>query len=167
MQPYSNGAISDRFLKTLRSCPAGSEVFNPEAYLGNFAGLNNPVIVNVDGTSMISSIFGRSYFDHAGYTTTHSYQADIGNINLTAADGVGSFIDTGERITSAGQNYKAFAIAWAPAPVVTGNHRRGAAAADDTAILQIDNKTPSARDKTWTINVTAGTVKAGVSVSLI
>ena len=36
-------------------------------------------------------------------------------------------------------------------------------AADDTAILQIDNKTPSARDKTWEISVTSGTVDAGVA----
>jgi len=36
-------------------------------------------------------------------------------------------------------------------------------ATDSIAILQMDNKTPSARNKTWEINVTSGTVKADVS----
>jgi YVTN family beta-propeller protein len=39
------------------------------------------------------------------------------------------------------------------------------AASDDTAITQIDNRTPSARDKTWALDVTTGTVKADVSSS--
>ena len=36
-------------------------------------------------------------------------------------------------------------------------------ATDDVAILQIDNRTPSVRNKSWEINVTAGTVKDNVT----
>jgi hypothetical protein len=113
LQPYSGGTITGRFLKTLRSCPADSEVFNSEAHFGNFAGLNNPVSVNIDGTLTITGIYGRSYFGDTGYTTAQHYQEDTGYFNVTAADSAGYYIDSGRHITS-GRNYKAFAIAWAP-----------------------------------------------------
>jgi hypothetical protein len=48
LQGTSGGVISDAFLATLAACPAGSEIFT--ASLSNFAGLNNPVCINSDGT---------------------------------------------------------------------------------------------------------------------
>jgi polyhydroxyalkanoate synthesis regulator phasin len=161
LQPYFSGVITERFMKTLDSTPAGGEVFT--VALSNFAGLNNPVCVNADGTLSIQAIFGRDYNGDTGYTTTQSNLTGIGAVSLTTADDAAHLIQAGVMEVSAEgtRYYKAFAILWMPADAITV----AGTATDDTAILQIDNKTPSARDKTWDINVTTGTVKAGVSAS--
>jgi hypothetical protein len=156
LQPYFSGVITERFMKTLASNPAGSEIFT--VALSSFAGLNNPVDVNADGTFAIQPIFGCVYYDKPGYTTTKNNMAGVGTVWATAADSPEYYIDAGSS-DKIGGRYKAFAIAWSPYVTVSGT------ATDDTAILQINNKTPSARDKTWDINVTTGTVKAGVSAS--
>ena len=161
LQPDFSSVITERFMKTLDSTPAGVEVFT--VALSNFAGLNNPVCVNADGTLSIQAIFGRDYNGDTGYTTTQSNLTGIGAVSLTTADDAAHLIQAGVMEVSAEgtRYYKAFAILWMPADAITV----AGTATDDTAILQINNKTPSVRDNTWDINVTTGTVKGGVSAS--
>jgi len=153
LQETSGGVITDEFLETLAACPAGSEIFTVP--LSGFGGDNNPVCVNTDGTLSIQPIFGRDYYGDTGYSTYPPDISGAGREIFTYADNPAYYIDAGENV--GGGRYHAFAIAWAQALTVAGT------ATDDTAILQIDNKTPSARDKTWEINVTSGTVKAGLA----
>ena len=156
LQPMSGGAIPASFMSALAATPADSEV--KTVTLNNFSGLNNPVGVNTDGTVMLTSIYSSSYHDHEGYTTSQGDQVGIGIAQFTVADSAAYYIDTG--MSMGDGNYHAFAIVWsgeATTFTVAGT------ATDDVAILQIDNKTPSARDKTWEINVTSGTVKAGLT----
>jgi YVTN family beta-propeller protein len=153
----SNGAISERFMDTLASNPSGSEVFTVP--LSSFAELNNPVCVNADGTLHIQPIFAADYYEEEGYST---YPEDSTTQLFTSADDEAYYIDAGECAApgSAYSIYKAFAIAWSmPTLTVAGT------AGDDTAILQIDNMTPSARDKTWVLDVTTGTVKTDISAA--
>lgn len=120
LQPQSGGVITDEFLQTLSSCPADSEVFNPGSSLSNFAGLNNPVGINSDGTLMILSIYGKDYVGHPGYPTEKGYSAEAGEMWFTHAQDQGFYIDTGHAVAGAGSgNYKAFAIAWQPYLVPT------------------------------------------------
>jgi len=137
LQPYFSGVITERFMKTLASNPAGSEIFT--GVLSYFAGLNNPVGVNTDGTLRISPIFGRDYYGRTGYTTSACDQLGIGIVQFTVADSPEYYIFAGE-IIGGGPHYHAFAILWMPADAITV----AGTATDDTAILQIDNKTPSA-----------------------
>jgi hypothetical protein len=155
LEPDSGGIISQSFLDTLSSCPAGSEIFT--APLSNYTGINNPVGINTDGTLIIVPIFGRDYYGQTGYS---NYPTTLvpGDTNFVEAGSPGYYIDAG---SSGSMNYHAFAIAWMPSDTLTV----AGTATDDTAILQIDNKTPSARDKAWEINVTSGTVATGVSAS--
>ena len=153
--PASNGIISDAYLDTLALCDSGCEIFTYK--LNDFAGLNNPVCVNTDGTLGIQPIFGRDYYGQSGYSSYPATLVPDGE-NFIKADSPAYYIDAGER--EGGSRYYAFAIAWMPSAITVAG-----TATDDTSILQIDNKTPSARDKTWEITVTTGTVKAGVSAS--
>ncbi|MBP8613660.1 MAG: S-layer homology domain-containing protein [Firmicutes bacterium] len=155
LEPASGGIISQIFLDTLSNCPAGSEIFT--AKLSDFTGINNPVGINTDGTLIIVPIFGRDYYGQTGYS---NYPTTLvpGDTNFVEAGSPGYYIDAG---SSGSINYHAFAIAWMPSDTLTV----AGTATDDTAILQIDNKTPSARDKAWEINVTSGTVATGVSAS--
>ncbi|MFZ2796438.1 MAG: hypothetical protein WAZ38_12755, partial [Prolixibacteraceae bacterium] len=145
LQPNFSSVITERFMKTLDSTPAGGEVFT--VALSNFAGLNNPVCVNADGTLSIQAIFGRDYNGDTGYTTTQSNLTGIGAVSLTTADDAAHLIHAGVMEVSAEgtRYYKAFAILWMPADAITV----AGTATDDTAILQINNKTPSVRDNTW------------------
>jgi LPXTG-motif cell wall-anchored protein len=158
LQPLSGGAIPADFMAALAACPAGSEIFVEK--LNDFTGINNPVGINTDGTVIITPIFGRDYYGQTGYS---SYPATLvpGGENFVNADSAAYYIDTGSSIDTGDEdgNYMAFAVAWMPSDTLTV----AGTAADDTAILQIDNKTPSARDKTWEISVTSGTVKAGIA----
>ncbi len=143
LQPLSGGAIPADFMAALAACPAGSEIFVEK--LNDFTGINNPVGINTDGTVIITPIFGRDYYGQTGYS---SYPATLvpGGENFVNADSAAYYIDTGSSIDTGDEdgNYMAFAVAWMPSDTLTV----AGTAADDTAILQIDNKTPSARDKT-------------------
>ncbi len=110
LQPLSDGAIPQWFMDALASCPAGSEIFTDE--LSNFAGLNNPVAVNSDGTLMISSIYGRDYNEITGFNTTRGNM--IGNVTsqFTSALDAEYYINTGMVVNNGTGHYIAFAIAW-------------------------------------------------------
>ncbi|NLS99955.1 MAG: T9SS type A sorting domain-containing protein, partial [Bacteroidales bacterium] len=113
LQPFFSGVITNRFMKTLDSTPAGSEVFT--AALSSFAGVNNPVCINVDGTVRVQPIYGRNYHDKPGYTTTKSNMAGVGTVWATAADSPAYYINAGT--ATVGDNtitYKAFAVVWMP-----------------------------------------------------
>ncbi len=108
LKPKSGGVISDEFMATLANCPAGSEIFT--AALSNFAGLNNPVCVNTDGTLGIRTIFGKDYFTSDGYTTLPLNQKGYTSELFTVANSAENYIDAGAM--SLEKRYKAFAIAW-------------------------------------------------------
>ncbi len=113
LQPYFSGVITERFMKTLASNPAGSEIFT--VALSSFAGVNNPVCINVDGTVRVQPIYGRNYHDKPGYTTTKSNMAGVGTVWATAADSPAYYINAGT--ATVGDNtitYKAFAVVWMP-----------------------------------------------------
>ncbi len=159
LKDTSGGVISDEFIEVLRACPASSPIFTHK--LNEYAGITGGIAINTDGTAFNTNIKGRSYYGQPGYSTYPPEQSGVGRELFTYADSPEYYIDLGSN--DSGGPYYAFAIAWSgeksDAITVAGT------ATDDTAILQIDNKTPSVRDKTWDINVTAGTVKAGVSAS--
>lgn len=124
LQPDFSGAITERFMKTLLSTPADSEVFDGSSSLSNFAGLNNPICVYADGRLSIQSIFGRDYHGDTGYTTTGSDLDGVGTVWATVADSSAYYIDAGSSgvIDGTTTYYKAFAIAWMPElPTVTTN----------------------------------------------
>jgi hypothetical protein len=118
LAPASGGVITERFLETLANCPPGSEIFT--AKLSDFAGLNNPVGVNIDGTLVISSIFGRDYFGETGYATYPNTPA-YGEL-FTYATSELYYIDTGSTVIDSDyENYQAFAIAWTVEPELKVN----------------------------------------------
>ncbi|MCX6223909.1 MAG: T9SS type A sorting domain-containing protein [Bacteroidia bacterium] len=104
MQPASGGVIPDDFISLLSACPPGSEIFT--AKLSTFAGWNNPICVNSDGTLKIRSIFGRDYFGEEGYTTYPEGETEL----FTYATSPQYYIDAGA--SGSGTRYQAFAIAW-------------------------------------------------------
>jgi hypothetical protein len=108
LQSSSGGVISDEFLDKLATCTEGSEVFT--AKLSTFAGLNNPVCVNSDGTLRINPIFGKDYFGKEGYTTYPESQAGVGRELFTYSTNPEYYIDAGASLGES--RYKAFAIAW-------------------------------------------------------
>ena len=107
--------IPSDFVTEVGSSPLGSGVFT-EA-LSNFAGLNNPVGINADGTLMITGIYGRDYDGDLGFVTNKVHYPGIALANFTLADNAAYFIDTGIDIADGmpGQNYMAIGIAWADA----------------------------------------------------
>ncbi len=122
LQPDFSSVITERFMKTLLSTPADNEVFDENAFLGNFAGLNNPVCINMNGNMSISGIFGRDYHCDTGYTTTGSNLNGVGTVWATIADSSAYYIDAGSSgvIDGTTTYYKAFAILWMPElPAVT------------------------------------------------
>ena len=156
IQDTSGGVISDEFLEVLANCPAGSPILTKK--LKDYEGITGGIAINTDGTVFTTSIKGRSYYGQTGYSTYPPNHSGVGRELFTYANSPEYYIDAGSS-DKIGGRYKAFAIAWSSYVTVAGT------ATDDTAILQINNKTPSVRDNTWDINVTAGTVKAGVSAS--
>jgi hypothetical protein len=66
LQPSSYGFISANFMAQLAALPTTSEVRTVP--LSNFAGLNNSVGVNTDGTLLIAASFGRDYVERTGWT---------------------------------------------------------------------------------------------------
>jgi hypothetical protein len=116
LKPASGDIITDRFLKTLESTPAGGEVFHQT--LGNFTGSNNPVCINIDGSLRINDIFGNDYDKAPGYNSFSIQLASIGRIRCTTPDRADNYIDAGERM---GQRYLAFAIAWIYEPASSIN----------------------------------------------
>ena len=118
LQPDFSGVITERFMKTLRSTPANSEVFDDAASLSNFALTNNPIGVNADGTLRINPIFGRDHVGDTGYTTAESYQNGVGFVWATSVDSEAYLIFAGEREVGI-SNYYAFAVAWMPSTVPT------------------------------------------------
>jgi len=122
LQGTSGGVISDAFLATLAACPAGSEIFT--ASLSNFAGLNNPVGINTDGTLIITAIYGRDYYQKEGYGTYSDTQQGVGRELFTYATSPQYYINAGSSETNYGggivtktTTYKAFAIGWS-SPIV-------------------------------------------------
>ncbi len=157
LQDSSHGLITDKFMEILAACPAGSEIFT--APLNNYTGLNNPVGINTDGTLTIVPIFGRNYYGKTGYSNYPTTLVPVG-LNFIAADSPEYYIDAGSSdVGGVNTYYYAFAIAWSPSDTFTV----AGTATDDVAILQIDNKTPSERNKSWEINITKGTVKSNIS----
>jgi hypothetical protein len=108
LQPVSGGAIPLDFLNQLAACPAGSDIFT--AQLNYFAGLNNPVCINLDGTMSINAIFAEDYYQQEGYETYIGNQAGVGNELFTYASSPQHYIDAGA--ASELTHYKAFTIAW-------------------------------------------------------
>ncbi|MBP7215346.1 MAG: hypothetical protein KBA52_06915, partial [Candidatus Kapabacteria bacterium] len=146
----------DSLIKTIESCDLSSEVYT--ASLNDFTGGNSPVGINADGT-YIRADFSVSDYSGEKYTTydgnaKYTYPLDFSQDCIYIGSNI--FDDGGVEIEI---QYKAFAVAWSPSDTFTV----AGTATDDIAILQIDNKTPSYRNSTWEINVTAGTVKANVT----
>jgi hypothetical protein len=106
LQPSSGGVIPPAFMAKLAGVPPGSEVFT--AALSNFAGLNNPVCVNGDGTFGIQPVFARDYWLHTGYNFHTGAATGVGNVLFLYALNSGYYIDAGER--PGGGRYQAFAI---------------------------------------------------------
>ena len=116
LQPNSGGAIPQSFLDLLAACPAGSEVLTTA--LSNFAGANNPVCVNSNGTLSINAVFASDYSGHAGFRDIPGARSGSGNVQYTLAI-------LPEKYIGAGNPYYAFGIAWAspaaPTTVVLSN----------------------------------------------
>lgn len=112
LREVSGGAVTDEFIATLSTCPAGSEVFIAE--LKNYIGLNSPVCINSDGTLRINDIFGRDYYGKTGYSIHRENQNGVGRIFFTTATNSTYYIDAGSGGSSGGitTNYKASAIVW-------------------------------------------------------
>ena len=102
-----NGIPAD-FVTSVANNPPGSQVFTVP--LSNFAGLNNPVGINADGTFIIQPIFGRDYDGEVGYVTNFGVSG-IGLVWYTLASNSSNFIDTGAP-SGAGPNHLAIGIAW-------------------------------------------------------
>ena len=159
LQGTSGGAIPADYMAALAAAPADCEAKTAE--LSIFSSIyNNPIGIGADGDLIVALIHGRDYYGDAGFSTTTGNIAGVGTVLFTSADSESDYVDAGT-LVSGGVTYFYKAIGWMSADAITV----AGTATDDTAILQIDNKTPSARDKTWDINVTTGTVKAGVSAS--
>lgn len=105
-QPGSG--IPSGFVTSVGNNPPGSEVFT--APLNNFAGANNPVGINADGTLLIAGLYGRDYDGDAGFVTNHAISG-IGSVWYTLASNASYFIDTGVSSDS-GPNHLAIGIAW-------------------------------------------------------
>lgn len=103
LAPASNGVISEAFLTTLASCPAGSEIFTVP--LSTFS-VNYPVAINADCTVHIAPIYGRDYYGRIGYA---NYPPSGGRQSFTYAINPSYYIDAGSNGTG---HYRAFAIAW-------------------------------------------------------
>ncbi len=161
LQPISSGSIPADYMSALAARPADCEA--KTAPLSNFSSeFNNPIGIGADGNLIVAQIHGRDYYDDTDFTTTTATIAGVGTVQFTAPDSESDYVDAGTLVLGGVMYYyKTFGIGWMATEsdtlTVAGT------AADDTAILQIDNKTPSARDKTWDINVTTGTVAAGVA----
>ena len=161
LQPISGGAILADYMAALAAAPADCEAKTAE--LSIFSSIyNNPIGIGANGDLILAQIHGRDYYGDVGFSTTTGNIAGVGTVLFTSADCEDDFIDAGTNPDfGVTYYYKAFAIGLMSADAITVS----GTAMDDTAILWIDNKTPSVRDKTWDINVTTGTVKAGVSAS--
>lgn len=111
-QPGST--IPAAFVTEVGNNPAGSEVFT--VALSNFAGLNNPVGINGDGTLRIVSLRGRDYEGDPGFTGTDAVLTGVVWFRCTMADNSSYYIDTGfATIANPNQNYMAIGIVWANA----------------------------------------------------
>ncbi|MEA4883989.1 MAG: beta-propeller fold lactonase family protein, partial [Clostridia bacterium] len=110
LKASSGGVITDDFLEALRGCPPDSEAFTDA--LSNYAGLNNPVCVNTDGTLTIQPIFGRDYHGRTGYSTYPESSGGARRERFTYAASPAYYIDAGQSDTEEAKNYYAFAIAW-------------------------------------------------------
>lgn len=88
----------------------GSDVFT--AALSNFAGLNNPVCINADGTLKINALFGRDYDGDTGYVTNKVHYPGIALANFTMATSPTYYINAGSGGGSTPINYQAIGIAW-------------------------------------------------------
>lgn len=117
LQPLSGGAIPQWFMDSLAACPSGSDIFTAE--LSNFAGLNNPVGINTDGTLIITAIYGRDYYKKEGYGTYSDTQQGVCHELFTYATSPQYYIEAGQIEVNYGGGivtntlyYQAFAIAW-------------------------------------------------------
>jgi hypothetical protein len=130
--------------------------------LTHFTGAeNSPVGINADGTIKLADFSIYNYDGQPGY---ERYTGDY-LFTYSDNDDQNIFLGSSEFNLGGGVvkivNYKAFAVAWNMVSTI----KVAGSATDDTAILKIDNKTPSTMDKTWEITITTGTVKAVVSNS--
>jgi hypothetical protein len=108
-QPGSN--IPTAFVVEVGNNPPGSEVFT--ATLSNFAGLNNPVGINGDGTLLITSIYGRDYEGDTGFSGSDTTITGVVRFRSTLANNSSYYIDTGNsHLSIPGQNYVAIGIVW-------------------------------------------------------
>ncbi len=111
LQPVSGGTIPLEFMNQLATCPPGSDIFTAALY--NFAGLNNPVCINLDGMLRINPIFGNDYFQQPGYETYIGNQAGVGNELFTYAKSPHYYVDAGWSVIGGDTtNFRAFALAW-------------------------------------------------------
>ncbi|NMD00666.1 MAG: T9SS type A sorting domain-containing protein [Bacteroidales bacterium] len=112
LQPISGGVITDAFLDSLASCPAGSEIFTAELY--NFSSeYNNPIGIGEDGHLIVAQIYGRDYLENEGFITYNDTLVPVGLKLFTKAIGPEYYIDAGSHtIGGVTTIYKAFAIAW-------------------------------------------------------
>lgn len=91
----SGSGIPADFVTAVGSNPAGSEVFT--ATLSNFAGLNNPVCINADGTLSIVPIFGRDLDGDTGFVTNKVHYPGIALANFTMATSPAYYVHAGEK----------------------------------------------------------------------
>jgi hypothetical protein len=165
LQPVSGAIITDRFLKTLESTPAGGDIFHQT--LGDFTGLSNPVCINIDGTLRVNPIFGNDYYNAGGYTSVAMQMASVGRIQYTKADGADNYIDAGE---SMGQRYQAFAIAWIYELTLSVNSTTMTLASADgsSGSIQVTSNTGwyAQSDQDWlTVSPESGTGNGTITVT--
>jgi hypothetical protein len=104
LEPGSGGAISEALLDTLAGKPANSEIFT--AILSYFAGMNNPLCINIDGTLGIQPIFARDIYQKTGYSTYPPGMPPKGNALFTTANDSTYYLKAGlTESSSIGSSY--------------------------------------------------------------
>ena len=110
LKPVTSGIISNRFMQILVSNDVGSKLFTTN--LNDYAGANNPICINADGSILINPIFGKQY--DIGFILLDTYLQGVGKFYITTPSEESNLIDAGT--DENGIPYKAFAIAWKPNP---------------------------------------------------
>jgi hypothetical protein len=166
IQSSSGHVVSDEFMATLAALPAGSEIFTVK--LSNFAGLNNPVCVNSDGTLRIQPAFGKDYFKQNGFSTYPDTETGTEKEMFTYAKSPQFYIDAGARTTS--DRYYAMAIVWAKADTLSVSSTKldVAAANGSTANFTVisNTKWTVLSGQEWlTVGTASGSGKATLTVT--
>jgi subtilisin family serine protease len=166
IQSSSGHVVSNEFMATLAALPAGREIFTVK--LSNFAGLNNPVSINSDGTLGIQPAFGKDYYKKNGFSTYPETETGTEKEMFTYAKSSQFYIDAGARTTT--DRYYAMAIAWAKADTlsVSYGNLNVAAANGSTANFTVTSNTKWTviSGQEWlTVGAASGSGKATLTVT--